>query len=239
MIVEAEPMVKEHSVAILTNPGTRNVRLKLYLSRFTQVLFFCSLILFGCERIYVKTYPERAYAPKPSPAEPSPAIPSPSGIPPEKPFPVGSLPSKPYAEEVSKWKSYQDLANWFEKDFSLDADRFKQFEQTLPPPRTPEETYRLRSGIYIDAATFAKETLNRIDPSYKAQIVVIIMRPYGYNHYACSFKKDGKIFIMDYGTLEKKITGVHGPFNSLEEYRKFYENNDPTKRHIEAVRVLK
>ena len=206
--------------------------------RLTQVLFLCSLILFGCERIYVKTYPEKEYPSKPPPTETSPPTPSTTEIPKERPSKIESLPSKTYAEAVSQWKSYQDLANWFEKDFSLDAERFKQFEQTLPPPRTPEETYRLRSGIYIDAATFTKETLNRIDPSYKAQIVVIIMRPYGYNHYVCSFKKDGKIFIMDYGSPNKKITGVHGPFNSLEEYKKFYENNDPVKRHIEAVRFL-
>lgn len=203
-----------------------------------KVLPFCILVLFGCERIYVKTYPEKTYPAKPSPTEPSPMIPLPTEIPQEKPSKAESLPSKTYVEAVSKWKSYQDLENWFEKEFSLDVDRFKQFEQTLPPPRTPEETFRLRSGIYIDAATFTKETLNRIDPSYKAQIVVIIMRPYGYNHYACSFKKDGKIFIMDYGTPYKKITGVHGPFSSLEAYRKFYEDNNPTKRHIEAIRFL-
>ncbi len=139
---------------------------------------------------------------------------------------------------MSKWKSYQDLAKWFESEFSLDVERSKKFERTLPPPRTPEETFRLRSGIYIDAATFAKETLNRIDRSYKARIVIIMMRPYGFNHYVCSFMKDGRIFIMDYGTPNKKTTGVHGPFNSLEEYRRFYENNSPAKRHVEAVRFL-
>jgi len=207
--------------------------------RLTQVLFLCLLILIGCERVYVKTYPEKAYPSKPSPTEPSPKVPSPTEIPQEKSSRVESLPSKTYAEAVSKWKSYQDLANWFEKDFSLDVNRFKQFEQTLPPPRTPEETYRLKSGIYIDAATFTKETLNRIDPSYKAQIVVIIMRPYGYNHYVCSFKKDGKIFIMDYGSPNKKITGVHGPFNSLEEYKVFFEKNHPTIKSVQGITYLR
>ncbi len=206
--------------------------------RLFKSLFLCILVCFGCERAYVKTYPQKTYPSQPSPGEPSPAIPAPIDIPQEKPSKVESLVSKTYAEAVSKWKSFQDLLNWFEKEFSLDVDRFKKFEGTLPPPRTPEETFRLRSGIYIDAAIFAKETLNRIDPSYRAQIVVIIMRPYGFNHYVCSFRKDGKIFIMDYGTPNRKITGVHGPFNSLEEYRRFYENNAPTKRHIEAVRFL-
>jgi hypothetical protein len=61
------------------------------------------------------------------------------------------------------------------------------------------------------------------------------MRPYGYNQYVCSFRKDGKIFIMDYGTPYKEITGVHGPYNSLAGYKEFYEKNHPIKRRIEAV----
>jgi len=125
-----------------------------------------------------------------------------------------------------------------EKDFSFDAERYKKFEGSLPAPRTPEETFRLRSGIYIDVAPFAKATLNRINPSYKAQVVVIIMRPSGYNHYVCSFRKDGKIFIMDYGSPYKALTGVHGPYNSLEDYRKFYQTHHPIKRHIEGIRSL-
>jgi hypothetical protein len=120
---------------------------------------------------------------------------------------------------VSQWKSHQDLVKWMEKDFSFDSERFKRFEQQLPPPRTPEETFRLKSGIYIDAAIFARESLNRINPSYKAQLVVIIMRPYGYNHYLCSFRKDGSIYIMDYGTPSAAMTGVQGPFKSLDDYK--------------------
>jgi hypothetical protein len=202
-------------------------------------IFFCILVLLGCERVYVKTYPEKGGPSTSSPKEPSPTMPSPTEFPRERPpSRVEPLPSKTYAETVSQWKSYQDLAKWFEKEFILDVERFKRFEQTLPPPRSSEETFRLKSGIYIDAATFARETLNRIDPSYKAQIVIIIFRPYGYNHYVCSFKKDGRILIMDYGTPHAAMSGVHGPFNSLEEYRKFYEKNHPIKRHIEAVRFL-
>jgi hypothetical protein len=84
---------------------------------------------------------------------------------------------KTYDETVSQWKSYEDLVKWMEKDFSFDRERYKKFEGTLPIPRTPEETLQLKSGIYIDAAMFLKESLNRINPSYKAQIVVITVRP--------------------------------------------------------------
>ena len=145
---------------------------------------------------------------------------------------------KSYDETVSQWKSYKDLERWMEKDFSFDMERFKRFEGTLPPPRTSEETFKLKSGIYIDAAIFAKETLNRIDPSYKAQIVVLLIGR-GANHYVCSLKKDGRIFIMDYGTPYKTTVGVHGPFSSLEEYKVFFEKNHPTVKNVQAITYLR
>jgi len=210
-----------------------------------KILPLCLLaLLFTCEPVRVKTYPEKAYPIRPSPTKTSPTEPSPVK-PPQTETSQTRIPqgepyrAKTYVETVSAWKSYEDLVRWMEEEFSFDAERFKRFEGTLPPPRSPEETFQLRSGIYVDVATFAKATLNRINPSYRAQVVVIFMRPYGYNHYVCSFKKDGKIFIMDYGTPYKALTGVHGPYNSLEDYRKFYEMHQPVKRHIESMRPLK
>jgi hypothetical protein len=145
---------------------------------------------------------------------------------------------KSYDETVSRWRSHKDLERWMKKDFSFDAERFKRFGGTLPPPRTPEETFKLKSGIYIDAAIFAKEALNRIDPSYQAQIVVLLIRR-GANHYVCSFKKDGRIFIMDYGTPYRTMVGVHGPFDSLEEYKAFFEKNHPTIKSVQAITYLR
>ena len=145
---------------------------------------------------------------------------------------------KTYDETVSEWKSYEDLVKWMENDFSFDRERYEKYKGTLPVPRTPEETFQLKSGIYIDAAMFSREVLNRMNPSYQAQIVILIMRRYGFNHYACSFRKDSKLFMMDYGTPYKEITGVHGPYRSLEEYKKFYEKHHPMKGEIEAITYL-
>ncbi len=153
-------------------------------------------------------------------------------------FACGIIFVRSYDETVSRWKSYKDVQTWMEKDFSLDTERFKRFEGTLPPPRTPEETFKLKSGIYIDAAIFAKETLNRIDPSYNAKIVVLLVTG-GSNHYVCSFTRDGKLFVLDYGTPYKTITGVRGPFNSLEEYKVFFERNHPTIKNVRAITPLR
>ncbi|MGZ3494143.1 MAG: transglutaminase-like domain-containing protein [Thermodesulfobacteriota bacterium] len=148
------------------------------------------------------------------------------------------LPARSYHETVSRWKTHKDLEKWMAKDFSLDTERFRRFEGTLPPPRTPEETFKLKSGIYIDAAIFAKAALDRIDPSYQAKIVVLLI-PGGANHYVCSFKKEGKLFIMDYGTPYPSIVGVHGPFDSLEEYKRFFEKNHPTIKRVDAITYLR
>jgi hypothetical protein len=152
-------------------------------------------------------------------------------------FACGIIFVKSYEETVSRWNSYKDLERWMEHEFSFDMERFERFKGTLPPPRTPEETFKLKSGIYIDAAIFAKEALNRIDPSYKAQIVVLLIGR-GANHYVCSLKRDGSIFIMDYGTPYRKMVGVHGPFNSLEEYKVFFERNHPTIKSVQAITYL-
>ena len=201
------------------------------------VLPICGLLLLcACAKSQVVIHREKPSPAKP-PAETTPAPPLTKPPLLERPS-VRPSPTKAYSETVSQWKSYQDVVGWMEKDFSFDADRFETFAGTLPPPRTAEETFKLQSGIYIDAAHFIKETLNRIDPSYQARIVVILIRPYVNNHYVCSFKKDGRVYIMDYGTPYKTVTGLHGPYNSLEEYKEFYERNHPIKRHVEAVTYL-
>jgi hypothetical protein len=178
----------------------------------------------------VKTTPEKTTSVKTEPPSQRPLT--------EKIPTVKPAPEKTYGETVSEWKSYQDLVKWMENDFSFDKERYEKFERTLPVPRTPEKTFQLKSGIYIDAAMFLKETLNRINPSHKAQIVILIIRPYGFNHYVCSFRKDGKLLIMDYGTPYKEVTGVHGPYNSLDEYKRFYEEHHPEKRHVEGIVYL-
>jgi hypothetical protein len=156
----------------------------------------------------------------------------------QKAYPEKTSLMKSYHAKVSKWKSYEDLVKWMEKDFSFDMERYKKFEGTLPIPRTPEETLQLKSGIYIDAAEFSKKTLNQINPYYQAQIVVILVRPNIFNHYVCSFKEAGKLFIMDYGSPYSATTGFHGPYHALEEYKIFYENHHPEKRLVEWIGYL-
>jgi hypothetical protein len=196
-------------------------------------LAICILTLFSCAPTKVKIYPKETKSEGITHAEPSSEKTPPEEVATLKPFP-----GRTYTETVAGWKSYKDLVKWMEDDFSFDGERYKKYEGTLPIPRTSEVTFQLKSGIYVDAAFFLKETLYRINPSYKSRIVVLVTRPYGFNHYVCSFQNGGKLFIMDYGTPYREITGVHGPYHSLEEYKKFYEKYHPIKKKIEAITYL-
>jgi len=208
------------------------------LTLIISVSLFYILTTLACAPTKVQVYPRETPPEKTASVKTDEVNPPPERPPTEKIHTVKPAPEKTYNETVSEWKSYEDLVKWMENDFSFDKERYEKFEGTLPVPRTPQETFQLKSGIYIDAAMFLKETLNRINPSYKAQVVILIIQPHRFNHYACSFRKDGKLFIMDYGTPYKGVTGVHGPYSSLEEYKEFYEKHHPMKREIEAITYL-
>jgi len=225
------------------------------------ILSFCIVILFACAPTTVKIYPKETAPAKTTPEETfSESVPkektfsektasqkdtpekSALAKPPSDKTPTEKTPTvipfleKTYDETISEWKSYQNLVRWMENTFSVDIERFGRGS---PSPRTPKETFQLKSGSDIDAAMFLKETLNRINPSYQAQIVVVVIRPNIFNRYVCSLRKDGKLFIMDYGTPYKEVTGLHGPYDSLEEYKGFYEKHNPTKRVIEGIIYLR
>jgi hypothetical protein len=68
---------------------------------------------------------------------------------------------------------------------------------------------------------------------------VVLLVGRGANHYVCSFIREGKVFILDFGTPYKTIVGVHGPFNSLEEYKVFFEKNHPFIKNVQAITYLR
>lgn len=136
-----------------------------------------------------------------------------------------------YEDAVSKWKSYEDVASWLKKNFSYEISRQIQIRKLLKKKgpsgilvRNPvsfyEENHR---GYCADSANFSIKSLNRIDPSYNARWVFIRNSRGFPNHWVTAFDHDGKLFIMDYGTGWKwrEMQGVHGPYDSLDEYKNY------------------
>ena len=158
-------------------------------------------------------------------------------------FACATMPTKTYEETVSQWKSYKDVDKWMRLHYSYDIKRAKESAgKTAAIPRSPEETLKLKSGVCFDAAYFLKDVLNRIDPSYDAKVIKVEVSPFPtfFHDFVCSFNKEGKRFIMmQYGSIFSNMVGVHGPFNSLDEFKKYYESNHPrTKEGLKVVRVI-
>ncbi len=132
-------------------------------------------------------------------------------------------PSKTYQETVSGWTSYRDVETWMRDVFIYDSG-YLITPGIYRTPRAPRITFKLQSGLCWDAARFTKETLDLINPAYEAQIVFIDrgIRDIVNVHFVCSLKKeDGKLYIMDYGTMRSHLRGTHGPYNSLKDYEEF------------------
>jgi hypothetical protein len=136
-----------------------------------------------------------------------------------------------YEDAVSKWKSHEDVAKWLNNNFSFEKSRQQQIAKRLKKQgpsglliRNPATLYEENhSGYCADSANFALTSLNKIDPSYNARWV-FIWNDYGRpNHWVTAFDYEGKLYIMDYGTGKKweKMQGVHGPYESLDEYRDY------------------
>jgi hypothetical protein len=132
-----------------------------------------------------------------------------------------------YEVATSGWTSYGDVAKWLESNFMYDSGRLQvvldRTRSSGPAgllARKPEITYQQKSGYCADSANFARQALNRIDPSYKARFVFIKNRYGQPHHWVTGFVVDGKIMVMDYGAGPewKPMNGLHGPYDALEQY---------------------
>jgi hypothetical protein len=143
--------------------------------------------------------------------------------------------SPSWAETYSNWlarcKSYKDVANWLNENFYCDGEDARgqnPGKMKSPPARSAEEVFRRKTGISLDAAQFAKDSLNRINPEYRAEVFHLGGEK-SRGQYVCGFHVGGRLFVMDYANPREKIMGTHGPFRNLGEYvDKFYPKNPST-----------
>ena len=155
---------------------------------------------------------------------------------------TGCEKAQPYPVTVKTWKSHNDVANWMKSNWSM--DKFSQqrlISNTKKLQRegadlssltandislTPEESYNKRIGHCADAAILIKDALNKINPDYKPKII-FIKNVYGPpHHWVTGFYINNELYVMDYGagTHWSDMMGIHGPYNSLDEYGDFLRN---------------
>jgi hypothetical protein len=128
-----------------------------------------------------------------------------------------------YEEWISTCKDYKDVAKWMKKNFLYDNSKLKDClgrKGTLCEVYSPEITFNKKSGVCFDAAVFAKWSLNRINPDYKAELINLYPGTYP-DHYVTGFYVDGKLFVLDYGLpFGRNQSGTWGPFENLDNYVK-------------------
>jgi len=132
-----------------------------------------------------------------------------------------------YEEWLSTCKDYKDVAKWMKRNFLYDIGRSGRVwgPNTDPkdyPSRSPEETFKSKRGLCIDAAVFAKVSLNKINQEYKSEVIYLRANEQKFSvHYVAGFYEDGKMFVLDYGIPSGKSQGgTWGPFENLDEYVK-------------------
>ncbi len=135
-----------------------------------------------------------------------------------------------YDAEVLTWKTHEDVAKWLKSNFVFDKSRqeqvISQLKQTGPEnvlTRKPEALFENRNGYCRDSAGFAKDALNKINPEYKARYI-FIKNKYGQpNHWVTGFNVNSKLYVIDYGAGKHwwALEGVHGPYESLDDYKAF------------------
>jgi hypothetical protein len=149
-----------------------------------------------------------------------------------------------WAETYENWlarcKSYKDVAEWLNTNFHCDRNGVRR---EGPPGRnnaksfqvrSAEETFRCRTGLSLEAAVFAKHSLNRINPEYRAEIIHLVAERSSV-HYVCGLHLGGRLFVMDYASPHEKMIGTHGPFRTLGEYvEKFYLKYHPLQPRLQS-----
>lgn len=138
-----------------------------------------------------------------------------------------------YNEALANWTNYQDVADWLKYNFHFNFNR----ENWGKSVRQPKNLYRKKSGYCIDAAYFAFQALNRINHAYEASLVFISNSAGGNQHWVTGFYLNDNLYIMDYGAGPNwsAMIGVHGPYQSLDEYKKFLAGLDVPNFRVDSV----
>ena len=150
-----------------------------------------------------------------------------------------------YPEAVSSWTSYTDVADWLDSNFDFDKKRQGLIQKRLRSQgpdgllvRAPATLYDAPKGYCADSANFALDALQRIDPAYDPQWIFIKNAAGPPNHWVTGFHVDGKLYVMDYGTGKKwsDMKGVHGPYDTLEDYAAYLSSLNMPKFGVGEVR---
>ena len=137
-----------------------------------------------------------------------------------------------HERSVQIWKTPEDINAWIAANFSYDrarAIRLSETQRAKQMPlaiRTPSEFFDAKSGVCVDLARFAVETLKRIDPASDPRYLMIEFDPIqieGNNlrlHWLVSFKRDGQLYFF---ADSKRPGRIAGPYSDTQTFISEYQ----------------
>jgi hypothetical protein len=157
---------------------------------------------------------------------------------------VAGLPAS-YAEAIGKWRSPSDVNEWIGARFEYDLDRAMKLSENQrergPPVQIHEPSFFFDrpTGVCVDLARFAVETLRATVPSGKAAYLMIEFDPTVIagntlrRHWVVQYEVDGKLY---YFADSKRPGHVAGPYGTVQEYIEQYSQY--RQRRIVSYRTM-
>lgn len=149
-----------------------------------------------------------------------------------------------YSEAISNWKSIEHINQWIGQNFHYDMSRAialgsKRNEGPKTTIFSPEEFFRVKSGICVDLSRFAFETLKRVNPEIEAYYLMIDFEPIEIQgsvirkHWVLAYKMKNQFYI----TADSKVPGtISGPHDTIQDFITGYEKF--RERKIESFKLL-
>ena len=150
-----------------------------------------------------------------------------------------------YREALQVWRTPEDVNAWIGARFQYDLPRAMALSDTRRTGSSPAAIYEPQdffdapSGICVDLARFAVETLRQIDPDSKPNYLMIEFEPVQIAgntlrmHWLAAFRRDGKIY---YFADSKRPGHIAGPYADTQEFIDAYASY--RNRPIVAFREL-
>jgi len=132
-----------------------------------------------------------------------------------------------YADAVAKWRTAEEINEWIGAQFEYDRDRAMQLSETQRARgatvaiHAPDAFFASPTGVCVDLARFAVETLRLVDPKSRPVYVMIEFDPFYLSgnalrrHWVAGYERDG----MRYFFADSKRPGhIAGPYASTQAF---------------------
>lgn len=139
-----------------------------------------------------------------------------------------------HGRAMQVWKTPEDVNAWIAANFSYDRARAIRLSETLRtqqpplPVYAPSEFFDGKSGVCVDLARFAVETLRQIDPDSDPKYLMIGFDPLQIEgntlrlHWLVSFRRNGELYFFADSKRPGHIAGPYSDTQSfIEEYGRY------------------